>query len=86
MPITGTGTAMGTAIADAIIAANDPGNTMSAAEKTALRDSWGIIATEIIAHFVANGLITTSVTGVTGTGTPGGPLAITAQPGTGGIS
>lgn len=38
------------------------------------------IANAIVDHIKTNGQVST--TGVTGTGSPGGPLPITAQPGT----
>lgn len=76
---------LGDAMADAVLA--QPGViSPGAADETKLRDLMKALANEIIEEFKANAEVSVSTTGVTGTGTPGGPLPISAQPGTGGIS
>ena len=52
---------------------------LSTAEKAQQLATWKLVATAIVTHITTSGVVTT--TGVTGTGTPGGPLPITAQPG-----
>jgi len=71
------GNTLGAAIAAAIIAAQ---TGLSGAEQTILIAKWQIIAGEIVSHITNNA--ETSTTGQTGTGPDGGPLPITAQPGT----
>lgn len=44
------------------------------------------IANAVIDEITINAMVNTTVTGVTGTGAPGGPLPITAQPGIGTVS
>jgi len=52
---------------------------MSPAEEAIVKAAWLAICQTHITHLTTNSLILT--TGVTATGTPGGPLPITAQPG-----
>lgn len=75
---------LGNAMADRVLTFT--GGTPEAADETALRDLMKALAEEIITEFIDNAVVDVTTTGVTGTGTPGGPLPITAQPGTGGIS
>ena len=77
------GNTLGAAIAAAIIAAQ---TGLSGAEQTILIAKWQIIAGEIVSHITGSAVVNTTVTGVTATGTPGGPLPITAQPGIGTVS
>jgi len=77
------GNTLGTAISDAIIVAN-PG--MDGTEQAAFLANWQIIATAIVSHITGSAVVNTTVTGVTDTGPDGGPLPITAQPGTGTIT
>ncbi len=51
-----------------------------------LEDIWRAIKGEDVTEITTNALVSTTVTGATGTGPSGGPLPITAQPGTGGVS
>jgi len=41
------------------------------------------VALDVILHFQTNALVNTLVNGLTGSGAPGGPLPIIAQPGVG---
>lgn len=75
MPLTGTASAWATAIMANI---NQAGLEQS--EKDAIKAAWENLAGVHITHLTSNSLIST--TGTTGTGSPGGPLPITAQPGT----
>jgi len=77
------GDILGAAIAAAVIADQ---TGLSGAEQTILIAKWQIIAGEIISHITGNAVVNTTVTGVTGTGAAGGPLPITAQPGTGTVT
>ena len=59
---------------------------MSQEEKDDLETQWKNVANKIINHIKNNAeLNTASCSGVTGAGTPGGPLPITNQPVTGGV-
>lgn len=51
-----------------------------------LIDQWTLICEALINHITSQGVVNTTVTGSTGTGPAGGPLPISAQPGTGTIS
>jgi len=51
-----------------------------------LETVWAAIKGEDRTQLTTKALISTTVTGVTGVGTPGGPLPLAAVPGTGGIS
>ncbi len=53
---------------------------LSTAEKASQLATWKLVATTIVNHITVNAVVST--TGVTGTGPDGGPLPITAQPGT----
>lgn len=53
---------------------------LTQAEKDSIEDAWDIICQAHVNHIKNNAV--TSTTGATGTGSPGGPLPITAQPGT----
>lgn len=75
---------LGNAMADVVLAAT--GQTPTSADETTLRNLMKGLADEIIKEFIANAVVSVTTTGTTATGTPGGPLPITAQPGTGGIS
>jgi len=76
MPLTGTAsTWRDTIISDMGISFTG----MSVAEEDLVKNAWLAICQAHITHITTNSLILT--TGVTGTGTPGGPLSITAQPG-----
>ena len=79
-----SGTTLGIAIAENIIASY--GSSMTAAEKTALRQRWINVATVIVTHITTNAVVNTTVTGETGTGPDGGPLPITSQPGVGTVT
>lgn len=74
---------LGNAMADAIINLNSL--NLEAADETAMRDQFKVLADEIIKEFIANAVVstTTTSTGSTGAGPPGGPLPITGLPGTG---
>ncbi len=74
---------LGSAIATAII---DAQTGLSGAEQAILITKWQIIAGAIVTYITSNTVVNTLVTGVTATGTPGGPLPITAQPGIGTVS
>jgi len=83
MPLTGTGIIW----RDAIISAIGIDFTgMTTAEENLVKDAWLALCNTHISHITGNALVGTTVTGVTGTGTPGGPLPIVSQPGTGGIT
>lgn len=75
---------LGNALANVVI------STMSqppqAGDEDDLRDLMKLLAQEIIDEFVNNAVVNVTTTGITGTGTPGGPLPITSQPGSGGVS
>lgn len=87
MPITGTGSALGAAIANAILATQDPGNDLSPAERQKIIDQWSVISTEIINHFVANTAVNTNVTTVVTGSSPAGPVTGTGVgPGVGVIT
>lgn len=60
-------------------------NKIDATEETRLTTYWTAICKGILDHIKTSGVVTTTVNGVTGSGTPGGPLPIVAQPGTGTI-
>lgn len=67
------GNVLGTAIKDALIALNPDSGSLSGSEETTLESYWQAIASEIVSHFVTNGVIipdTFNVGGtpVTGTG------------------
>jgi len=81
MALTGTAATW----AASIIAAIDT-TGLTAGEITTIQDAWETILGVHINHLTGNTLVSTTVTGVTSTGTPGGPLPIVSQPGTGGIS
>lgn len=85
MPLTGTGTTWGNAVANAIIAANDPDEELSEAEKETIRAGWRTACGEHITHITGNALVGTSVTlaGVSGSGPPGGPLPVVSPAATG---
>ena len=70
------GDLLGEEIATAI-AASQPG--LNSEELAAQLAAWKLIANVIVLHFQTNGVVLT--TGTTGSGTPGGPLPITSQPG-----
>lgn len=78
MPITGTASAW----ADAIVANIDQ-SKMNQTEKDTLKNGWQNICQEHIDHITGNANLGVFTTGVTGTGSPGGPLPIALQPGTG---
>lgn len=59
---------------------------MSVSEKADLLTAWTDICTAHITFITTNALVSTLVNGTTGSGTPGGPLPIVAQPGTGVIT
>jgi hypothetical protein len=61
----------------AAIASSQPG--LNESEQAAQLAAWKLIANAIVLHIQTNGVVLT--TGTTGSGTPGGPLPITAQPG-----
>lgn len=71
--------------ASSVIAAIDT-TGLTAGEITTIQDAWEAILGIHISHLTGNTLVSTTVTGVTGTGPAGGPLPITTQPGVGGIS
>jgi hypothetical protein len=52
---------------------------LSSEEQATQLAAWQAIANAIVLHFQTNGVVLT--TGTTGSGTPGGPLPITSQPG-----
>lgn len=80
MPLTGTASTW----RDSLISAMGISFTgMSPTEEALVKDAWLAICQTHITHITNNALITVATTGVTGTGSPGGPLPITAQPGTG---
>lgn len=81
MPLTGTGSTW----ANSIVAGIDQ-TGLNASEKSALLAAWTNICNTHISHITSNALITVTTTGVTGTGSPGGPLPIVVQPGTGNIT
>jgi len=83
MPLTGTATTWRNALITAI-GINFTG--MSVDEENLVKNAWLAICQTHINHLTGNTLVSTTVTGVTSTGTPGGPLPIVSQPGTGGIS
>jgi len=72
-----SGDVMGAAVAAALIA--DQGE-LNGAEQAILVAKWKIICGQIVNHVTVNAAVST--TGQTGTGPDGGPLPITAQPGT----
>jgi len=82
MPLAGSGTVLGDAIVTALQGV-DP--SMSESAIAQLKTSWEAVGQAIVEHIVANALVsvTTTTSGVTGSGPPGGPLPIVAQPGTG---
>ena len=52
---------------------------LTQAEKDSIEDAWDIICQAHVNHITSNAV--TLTTGVTGTGSPGGPLPIVTQPG-----
>jgi len=81
MPLIGTGSTW----ANTIISGIDQ-TGLNASEKALLLSAWQNICNSHISHITSNALITVATTGVTGSGPPGGPLPIVAQPGIGNIS
>jgi hypothetical protein len=59
---------------------------LSASEITALEDAWKNVCNTHVNHLTSNTVVSTTVTGVTGTGSPTGPFPIVSQPGTGVIT
>lgn len=78
MPLTGTASTW----ADSIIAGIDQAG-MNNSEKDILKAAWQNICQKHIDHITGNASLGVFTTGVTGTGSPGGPLPITLQPGIG---
>lgn len=77
------GDQLGQEIADALLG----GQTgLSAEEHALILGKWKTIAGKIVAHITTNAVVNVATTGVTGSGAPGGPLPITAQPGVGTVS
>lgn len=72
------------AIADRIIAAMNP--TPDASVEADIRAKMEMIAEEIVGEITGHAEVDVSTTGTTGAGPPGGPLPITSQPGSGGIT
>lgn len=81
MPMSGD--ILGAAIAAALLSGQ---TALSEAEITLITQKWQQIAGIIVLHIQTNAVVTVATTGVTGTGPDGGPLPITAQPGTGTIA
>lgn len=76
MPLTGTASTW----RDSLISAMGISFTgMSPTEEALVKDAWLAICQTHITHITTNALVST--TGVTSTGTPGGPLPIVSQPG-----
>lgn len=74
MPLTGTSEAWATAAMATITQTG-----LTPGEIASIKAAWKALFGVHISHLTANSLILT--TGVTATGTPGGPLTITSQPG-----
>jgi hypothetical protein len=58
----------------------------SPADDAKAKAAWRAGLGALINYLVANTVVSVKTTGVTDAGAPGGPLPITNQPGTGGIS
>ncbi len=82
--LTGTGNAWGTAVKAAVDTLTIPQDRVMT--PTELETVWKTICTAHVTHIIVNNLISTLVTGATGTGAAGGPLPITAVAGTGALS
>jgi len=78
-----SGDVLGQAITTAL-AAYQTG--LSEAEKASQLVTWKLIAGAIVTHIQTLGVVNVITTGATGTGTPGGPLPIVAQPGVGTVT
>ncbi len=83
MPLTNTGLTW----RDSLISSLGIGfSGMSTEEENLVKNAWLALCNTHISHITGNSLISTTVTGQTGTGPEGGPLPITSQPGTGVIT